>query len=191
MPVVEIKAITYRNDPIYHSCYLGRPPTETQLLLAVPMEAEIMRACPIKGLKRVHVKESGSTFICVAQIEKTFEGQANWLGAAILGTQAGRPIKYLILVDKDIDPLNDAQVDWALATTTQPSRDVTILSNMTGIYLDPSMNDDEKKASLTSKLIIDATKPLVTDFPETPSVPANVSRKVESEWAKYGIGLSR
>ncbi|HJX24123.1 MAG TPA: UbiD family decarboxylase [Candidatus Bathyarchaeia archaeon] len=190
MPVVEIKAITYRNDPIFHSCYLGQPPTETQLLLAVPMEAEIMRACPINGLKKVHVKEGGSTFICVAQIEKTFEGQANWLGAAILGTQAGRPIKYLILVDEDIDPLEDSQVDWALATRTQPSRDATILSNMTGIHLDPSMRDDLRKLSLTSKMIIDATKPLLTPFPETPAVPRDVAKKVESEWGSYGIELT-
>lgn len=189
MPVIEVKAITHRNNPIFHACYLGRPPTETQLLLAVPMEAEIMRACPIKGLKKVHVKESGSTFICVAQIEKSFEGQANWLGAAILGTQAGRPIKYLIIVDENIDPLSDAQVDWALATVTQPARDVTILRNMTGIHLDPSLRDDSKKASSTSKMIIDATKPSLTTFPETPNVPEEVAKKIDSNWSKYGISL--
>jgi 2,5-furandicarboxylate decarboxylase 1 len=187
MPVVEIKAMTYRNSPIYHSCFLGKPPTETQLLLAVPMEAEIMRACPIKGLKKVHVKESGSTFICVAQVEKTFEGQGNWLGLAILGTQAGRPIKYLIIVDENIDPLNDAQVDWALATITQPSRDITVISDVTGIHLDPSLRGDTKKASLTSKMIIDATKPLLTSFPETPNVPMEITEKIEQKWDSYGI----
>jgi 3-polyprenyl-4-hydroxybenzoate decarboxylase len=93
-------------------------------------------------------------------------------------------------VDADIDPLDDSQVDWALATTTQPSRDVTILTNMTGIHLDPSMRDDAKKSSLTSKLIIDATKPLLTPFPETPTVPRVVAEKVESEWGRYGIDLT-
>ena len=93
-------------------------------------------------------------------------------------------------MDEDIDPLEDSQVDWALATRTQPSRDATILSNMTGIHLDPSMRDDLRKLSLTSKMIIDATKPLLTPFPETPAVPRDVAKKVESEWGSYGIELT-
>jgi 4-hydroxy-3-polyprenylbenzoate decarboxylase len=154
------------------------------------MQAEIIRTCPLPGLKNINILEDGVSMIAIAQIEKKFEGAANWVASAILGCEAARMIKYLIIVDEDINPFNMKEVLWAVATRTQPDRDIFILPNTPGTSLDPSIHGDfNRKFGLISKMVIDATKKPKEEFPEVPDVPQEIKRLVEKRWTKYGIDV--
>ena len=65
-------------------------------------------------------------------------------------------MKKVTIVDEDIDIFDDRSVEWAVATRFQADKDLVILSNVQGSSLDPSA----QKSGLTSKLGLDATKPL-------------------------------
>ncbi len=191
-PVIELTAMTFRNNPIHQAVYEGRPPNEDSVMLAVPLESELVRLVPLPGLKRVHLGIGGcGAFNAVAAIEKRFEGHGKMMGMAILGAWAGRQIKNLIVVDDDIDPSDPTQVEWALATRVQPHRDVEIIRETLGVNLDPSLPRFERSSGLarTSKMIIDATRYDASDF-EVPCLPEpEVAARVERDWHRYDIPL--
>ncbi len=189
-PTIKIKAITHRNNPIYLGSYEGKPPQETNYMMGIPIEAEILRLVPIPGIRKVHVTEGGcGAFNCVVSIEKQFEGYGKMIAMAILGTWGARFIKNLIIVDSDIDPYNMTEVEWALATRFQPDRDLEIIKAVTGCILDPSLSEHERATghSRTSKMILDATR-YDADTYETPCAPKKEAlAEVEKNWSKYGL----
>ena len=189
-PVIKIKAITHRNDPIYAGSYEGLPPHDTDLLMGIPIETEILRLVPLPGIQKVHVTEGGcGAFNCVISIKKQFEGYGKMIGMAALGTWGARFVKTLIVVDDDVDAFDWTQVEWALATRVQPHRDVEIISDVVGCILDPSLPLHERQTghSRTSKMIIDATKYDAAEF-ENPCRPKpEVMERVNREWAEYSI----
>ena len=191
-PVVEIKAITHRDQTIYHGLYNGRPPTEEHVIRGIPMEIQIVQQCPLPGIKKVNLTLGGcANFNAVVSIEKRFEGAGKMMGLAILGTTVGRLLKNLVIVDGDIDPSDWVQVEWALATRMQPHRDVDVIKDLAGVLLDPSLPVSEKITgrARTSKMIIDATRYDAAEY-EVPCMPkADTTERVARDWAKYGINL--
>jgi UbiD family decarboxylase len=189
-PVIRIKAITFRTDPIYLATYVGKPPHEDCQLKGIPVEFEILRSVSIPGIKKVNVTEGGAgAFNCFVSIEKKFEGYGKMIAMAVLGTWGARFIKNLIIVDDDIDPFDPTAVEWALATRVQPDRDVEIIKAVTGVILDPSLPEEERATgtSRTAKLIIDATRYDAEKF-EIPCLPdRETMQRVEKNWEKYGL----
>ena len=188
-PIITIKAITHRGDPIYQAGFEGRPPKESSVAEHIPHEAEILRSVKLPGLCQVYMPVGGIRMVAIASMKKLYEGYAKVMGMAILATEPGRLIKTLILVDEDVNPFDRNMVDWALATRFQPARDLILLEGLPGMPLDPSMPKEEKlnQTNRTSKVIIDATAPLDKDFPPQVKVPKEVMEKVEKAWADYGI----
>jgi len=86
-------------------------------------------------------------------------------------------VKNIVVVDGDVDPYNEQEVMWAVATRVQADQDVEILKNVKGNTLDPSQIDDV----MTSKMIIDATIPLGRPFSERVRVPDAALERVKLE----------
>ncbi|MBI4334687.1 MAG: UbiD family decarboxylase [Chloroflexi bacterium] len=186
---VEIKAITHRNNPVHQAAYIRKPPSEV-LTVKRCWEAEVVRQCPLPGLVKLSLPEGGcSGAVAIASIKKTFDGQGKMMGMGILGTQAGRCAKIVIVVDEDIDPFNLTDVLWAMSTRFQPERDVEVIKDVAGWGLDPSIpkRDQELGTNLVSKMIIDATRPVKEPFPEVIAPKKDVMERVKREWQKYGI----
>jgi len=81
-------------------------------------------------------------------------------------------IKRVVVVDHDVDIYDNARVNWALATRSQPDRDIVVISNARGSDLDPSTAGDD---GFTSKWGVDATaKPLLSEFTPRHKFPADV-----------------
>ena len=82
-----------------------------------------------------------------------------------------------MVVDSDIDPFNEQEVMFAVATRTQARESVDIIKNVKGNTLDPSQTDD----IMTDKLLIDATVPLGRPFAARIRVPEDALRKFPLE----------
>ena len=67
-------------------------------------------------------------------------------------------MKQVTIVDEDIDVYDDRDVEWAVATRFQADRSLVVLHGVRGSSIDPSARD-----GFTSKVGIDATKPLDGD----------------------------
>src|SRR5947199_303497 len=64
----------------------------------------------------------------------------------------------VLVVDEEIDIFDDRDVEWAIATRFQADRGLVVLHDVRGSSIDPSARD-----GFTSKMGIDATKPLAAD----------------------------
>jgi 3-polyprenyl-4-hydroxybenzoate decarboxylase len=73
-----------------------------------------------------------------------------------------------------VNPEDKAEVMWALASRVQADKDVTILKNLQGQVLDPSLRHEIK----SSGMIIDATLPLDRPFPQRGEVPEELRKKI-------------
>ena len=139
------------------------------LLSTVPMEANLLRAVRsmVPSVRAVRVP---SPFTCFVSIEQRLKGQAKNAIMAVFG--ADLYIKRVVVVDHDVDVYDDRQVNWALATRSQPDRDMVIVSGARGSDLDPSTSGDD---GYTAKWGVDATaKPLLKDFTPRHHFPPEV-----------------
>jgi len=155
-PILDITAVTHRHRPIYHAINgYGR---ETIMLRKYVLEASLLKvlkaAVPIVtdaemtagGLHRFHA---------VVQVRKAstqHEGLQRNVIAAAFG--ALKDLDQVIVVDDDIDIRSPADVEYALATRMEASRDLILIPGARGHeYVRIGQN------GIRTKLGIDATVP--------------------------------
>jgi UbiD family decarboxylase len=163
--VVKITAICHRRDAIYQDIVPGISDEHTSLL-AVPAEARLLKtlrqhfpnatavAYPKSGTCRLHA---------YIALRRPTAGQARNAAAMAFGDDLS--LKLVVVVDDDVDVKNDGDVLWAMATRMQAHDDIDIIRNAMGAILDPSNN-----AGLTSKMMVDATRPS-QGFPKRHTIP--------------------
>lgn len=157
-PVIEVRSITHRNNPIMENLYLGVPWTEHDYLVAlntsVPLYQQIKKTMPeVKAVNAMYTHGIG----VIISTKQRFGGFGKATAMRLLSTPHGMPYsKIIIVVDDTVDPFNFEQVMWAMTTQVNPDQDVNVLKNMPGMPLDPS----SVPPGMHSKLIIDATTPV-------------------------------
>jgi UbiD family decarboxylase len=165
-PVLKVLKVYLDVNELTHVILSGG--LEASLLIGFTKEAAIWEAVS-KVVARVHkvrlTPASGGWLHAIISIDKRHEGDAK---NAIMAAFAAHPsLKYVIVVDSDIDPDDPSQVEWAIATRFQADEDLVIVRNVRGSTLDPSSRD-----GLTAKMGIDATKPLNAGMEyEKPRIP--------------------
>jgi 2,5-furandicarboxylate decarboxylase 1 len=178
-PVARFHAITHRKDAYYLTTFNGHP--DQGLIGAIPKEAAIYEIArrSVPGLKAVHLTPGGvNRYICYLSMDQRVSGEAK---DAILAAFIGDwHIKYSIAVDSDVDIFNDAEVLWAISTRTQPHQDTFVIPEAMGSPLDPTVGSRGTR-TLTSRMGIDATKPVAEPFSEVCEVPKDLLEKMKVE----------
>lgn len=183
-PVMDVQAITYRRDAIYHDIHLGG--RDQDHLGGIPLEGSLHRAVKqtVPTVKNVHLPSSGcSRFHAYVQIKKTAAGQGREAIIAALGVD--RRVKHVVVVDEDINIFDDAEVLWAVATRSRWDRDMIVIPNMIMTTRDPtaysgSPGDLSYHAYTVAKGGIDATVPAPPEpFEIRIKVPDDVMNKVQ------------
>lgn len=189
-PKFEITAITMRSAPIYLSTYTGRPPDECSVLgealneLLIPMLiAQFPEICDF------FLPPEGCSYrIAVVSIKKAYPGHARRIIMGIFSfLRQFTYVKYVIVVDSDINVREWKDVMWAIATRMDPVRDLVLLEHTPIDYLDFA----SPEAGLGSKAGFDATN---KTYPETKrewGVPVkmcdDIIEKVTKKWKSYGF----
>jgi 2,5-furandicarboxylate decarboxylase 1 len=152
--VVEIDALTHRQNPLFHTIVGGG--LEHLLLGGIPREATLLahlrRSFP--GVRDVHLAKGGvCRYHLVVQMRKLQDGEAK---NVIMGAFGGHyDIKHVVVVDEDVNIHDPTEVEWAIATRFQADRDLVLVSEAQGSKLDPSARN-----GVGAKMGFDATKPL-------------------------------
>jgi len=152
-PVFQVDRLYQRKDAILHLILPGG--LEHYLLMGLPREPVIFKTVRqvVPRIHAVRLTEGGCCWLHgVISITKNKEGDA--MNAAMAAFTGHPSMKQVIVVDQDIDIYDDRQVEWAVASRFQASRGLLVINNAAGSSLDPSAE------GTTSKLAIDATKPL-------------------------------
>jgi len=154
-PVFHIRRITHRRDYIYQATVVGKLWNE-DVHISRAIERMFLPGIRflIPDVVDVFLPEEGLfNDICFVSIRKLYPGQGRKVGMAILSSGQMMFTKYVVVVDDDIDVRDRAQVMWAVATRTDPYRDVEIIKSSVADSLDhASMSPD-----VGGKMIIDAT----------------------------------
>jgi UbiD family decarboxylase len=148
--VFRVTAITRRRDAMYHAILAGG--TEDLNLVGVPIQAEIYKKVSSFVPKIRDIATPGYVFGCVISIDKQNEDQAKNAMLAALGGYSWT--KVVVVVDKDVDPFDAADVLWAIQTRCTPE---------TGIYVVPrvpSYTREDVRDVHRGKVGIDATAPI-------------------------------
>ncbi len=156
-PVMNVTAVTHRENPLYLSTYTGRPPDEPAIIgevfnrLALPT----IRA-QIPDILDVWLPPAACSYrMAVVSIDKRYPGQARRVMMALWGMLPQFSYtKSIIVVDDDIDVRNWDDIAWAIATRMDPARDVMMMQNTPIDYLDFA----SAQPGLTGKMGFDATR---------------------------------
>ena len=166
LPVIKVKAITTRKDPILQT--LVGPGEEHVSLAGIPTEASIHMALQdaLPGLlKNVYAHSAGGgKLLAVLQIAKrNAADDGNARQAALIALAVYRELKNVILVDEDVDLFDTDDVLWAMQTRYQGDLDTIFVPGVTGHVLDPSQsplyNSRLPDKGITCKTIFDCTVP--------------------------------
>lgn len=174
--VIDVKAITHRRDAIWQDVFVSH--RENWTLGGVPKEGEIFEAVRayVPTVRSVHFPFSGDCrLFCYISIDKQEDGDAKQ--AALIALATCDFIKYVVVVDADVDPFNEGEVLWAMATRCQPSEDIEVIRNVKSSPLDPSIPGHSEG----SKMIIDATLPKRRPFAIRTKVPQRVLDNINLE----------
>lgn len=171
--VLEVSAVTHRNDPIYHDIFSAH--ADHNMAAKVQREAVAFKRIKLAmpTVRDVELPLSGNCRHTVyVSIKKDYDGQGK---IAALSAMASDPmIKLAVIVDDDVDVRNEREVWWAVVTRTQIDRALTMVPEAYVAELDPSaysIRSRSDRASLNTKWSIDATRPIDQPFQEKADVP--------------------
>jgi len=191
-PIINVKKVYYRNNPII----LGQPPVKPPVNTFYPIPIHTaswlwneLEAGGNYGIEGVYVHGPGARIIGVISVKQRYPGHSMALAsqaAALLGGGActGR---YIITVDEDIDPSNLDEVLWAVTTRVNPDTQIHMLPGFLTSKLDPMIPPERRSAGdfTTTKVIIDACRPYhwKSTFPPTNVAGKELREQTLAKWA--------
>ncbi len=186
-PVLKVKSIMHRTDPIMHGAPPLRPPQTNNLtfdIVGVPrVWDELDRS--IRDVKGVWSMLLSGDHIVVVSISQKYAGHAKQAGLLV----AGMPLainRFVIIVDDDIDPSNNDEVLWALGTRVDPTNSIDIVRDCLSTPLDSMIPPDKRSRGefTTSKAVINACRPWGwrKEFPKDVRSSPELREKTLKKW---------
>jgi UbiD family decarboxylase len=187
-PVLQVTCITHRNGYIWPGAYVTKPfpPCEDTVVRSASVDAGILsqarRVMP--EIKNFHMMESsGDSYWGVVQIgKKPYAHFAKQVMDAIWATHKGCWIKFLVVVDDDIDLYSIDDIIWAISMRVQPHSDTYVVSDHIGYPLDPSAG----VPGISSHMGIDATVKVPERFNSYPQLSIASDSLLGEIARKYG-----
>jgi 4-hydroxy-3-polyprenylbenzoate decarboxylase len=189
-PVFHVTAVTMREDAIYPSIVVGKPPaedawlgkaTERIFLPAVKMTVpEIVDYdLPVAGVFHN---------CCIVSIRKAFPGHAKKVMHAIWGLGMLSLTKAVVVVDEHVNVHDYEEVFFYVGANVDPSRDVLISEGPLD-HLDHAPTHQFFGGKLgidaTAKGPDEGTRP----WPQEIEMSEEIRALVDRRWEEYGIGI--
>lgn len=189
-PVFTVTAMTYREDPIYHSTYTGRPPDEPAVLGAALNEVFVpILKKQFPEIIDFYLPPEGCSYrLAVVTMRKEYPGHAKRVMLGVWSfLRQFMYTKFIIVTDDDINARNWEDIIWAMTTRMDPRRDSVFVDNTPIDYLDFA----SPVAGLGSKVGFDATHkwPGETDreWGHAIAMSDEVKTRIDSMWSELGI----
>jgi UbiD family decarboxylase len=192
-PVLRVKRVYFRNNPIMTGAPPSKPPTEATFYKSFWRSAMIwdeLEKAGVPDIQGVWCPPEGNTrLFTVVSIKQRYPGHARQAGILASQCHAAAYLgRFTVVVDEDIDPTDMKDVIWAMTTRCDPVEDIEILRRCWSSPLDPILpkSKKDKNASFNSRAIIDACRPYewIKDFPQSVKVPDELAKQVRAKWGK-------
>lgn len=187
-PVLEVKAVYHRDDPILLGVPPQKPPYEAHRFRQYLRSANLRRELRLAGVPDVVAAwchgVGGCRLFNVVAITQRYPGHATQAGMVASQCRTGAYLgRITVVVDDDIDVSDLTEVIWAVCTRADPERDMQILRRAWSGPLDPAISPGEK--GFSSRLVIDATRPWEwrDRFPEAIGPSPEEKRRTRDRWS--------
>jgi UbiD family decarboxylase len=198
-PVIDVKAIYHRNDPVLVGVPpMGAGPDEMARYRAVMRSAIIKQNMANAGVPEVRQvwchEVGGARMFHGVAIKQRYPGHATQAGmvAAQCGGSAYAS-KYIVVTDEDVDVTNLEQLIWAMLMRTDPKESIQFITGSWDSPADPRLPPERRKAGdLThSVAIIDACRPYYwrDQFPPANTPSPEVTHKAREKFGWLLDGL--
>lgn len=194
-PIIDIKCIHYRNNPILTCALMADyPACEQVLLFAIARSARIwddLDRLGVPGIKGVYAypAAAGGFGMIIVSLEQRYAGHAQQVAALAAQCPGGAYYtKWIIVVDEDVDPTDINQVIWAMSTRCNPAEAIDILRNTWSTWLDPSQNPPEERP-YGSKALIYACKEhkYIDRFSKRSKIRRALYDRLSQRWKELGM----
>ena len=190
-PVFTIERITHRNNPVYHSSYMGRSPWDEPSVLAMALN-EVFIPILQKQFPEIvdfYLPPEGCSYrVACVSIKKRYPGHARRVMFGVWSyLRQFTYTKFVIVTDDDINVRDWKEVIWAMTTRMDPARDTLVVENTPIDYLDFA----SPAPSLGGKLGMDATNKWPGETTRAWGKPIamseDVKRRVDELWKSLNI----
>jgi 4-hydroxy-3-polyprenylbenzoate decarboxylase len=185
-PKMHITAIVHRDNPIYLSTIVGRPPQEDKYLgWATERIFLPLIKFNLPEVVDYHLPAEGCFHnFCFVSIKKRYPGHAFKVAYALLGLGLMSLEKVIVVFDDWVNVHDIQEVLWAWGNNMDPSRDVLILRGPIDV-LDHSTNS----VGFGGKMVIDATtkwkeEGYTREWPKVIEMSKEVKDKIDSLWQR-------
>jgi 4-hydroxy-3-polyprenylbenzoate decarboxylase len=143
-PVIRVKAVYHRNDPIIEDeAPLWPGAYRVDLSLRAGVLWDQLESAGIQDIVGVY---DHTKYLWVVSVKQRYAGHAKQVGHGVIASSASaRHGRYVVVVDEDIDPTNMKEVLWAMMTRVDPKTDIETVEDCLSTPLDPRMSPDQKK----------------------------------------------
>jgi 4-hydroxy-3-polyprenylbenzoate decarboxylase len=189
-PVFHLTCITHRKRPVYLTTVVGIPPMEDYYLgkaserIFLPL---IRKTLP--EIVDMHFPAAGIFHnIVLVSIDKRYPGHARKIMNAFWGLGQLMFSKTIIVVDKDVNVQNEAEVAWIVGTHYDPERDIQFTRGPVD-----DLEDASDLPAYGSKIGIDATRKWTSEgftrpWPTKIETTKDAARVAAEHWERIRQG---
>ena len=174
-PTIRVTGFRYRKGAIYHAVVPWAREVDSLLYLVHGLDFIPKMRREIPSLRRIHLVPMTFGSHVVMSIDTDHKGE---IRRALTLALSFTSVKKAIVVDIDVDPEDDQEVEWALATRFQADRDLIVIPELRSQPIDPSAQWTGE-GFLSAKMGLDATRPKKEGF-EKVDVPEEVKRRLSA-----------
>jgi UbiD family decarboxylase len=195
VPLMSVRRIFYRNDPII----LGVPPMKPSIpsIFAFPFGAaqlwDQLEKAGIPDIKGVWGFVSGAQagMFTVIALKQRYAGHSKQAGLAAATCRAGAyGGKFIVVVDEDVDITNAEDVIWVMGTRCNIREDIELIKGIWTSPADPAIHPKMRSTQnyTSDRIIIDACRPYqwMENFP---IVNAFDQKRKEEALLKWGLSF--
>ncbi|MEK7783184.1 MAG: UbiD family decarboxylase [Candidatus Binatota bacterium] len=172
-PVIRVKALYHRNNPILQDeAPLWPGAYRMDLSLRAGLLWDQLESAGVQDVVGVY---DHTKYLWVVAIKQRYGGHAKQAAhLALAASASARHGRYVVVVDEDIDPTNLKEVLWAMETRVDPAKDIEIVEGCWSTPLDPRMTPEQKatRDHTNSRAIFYAVRPFAwrDKFPQVSRV---------------------
>ena len=196
-PIHQVKAITYRNNPILTVSNTGVPVDEYHLDVGLVRSAELYARLRSDGIPVVAVNAppQGVGFLIIVSVSGRTPNIVERVTSSIWGSAQGANAPFVFVVNDDVDVFDIWQVMHAMVTRCHPYRNIWKVKRASAIPFMTFLNAYERSQRLGAKVYFDCTWPTewdpATEIPPKISFEDNYSKEVKEHvlknWENYGF----
>jgi len=192
-PQVHVTAITMREQPIFPSTIVGRPPMEDYYLGHATERIFLpLLKLTIPEIVDYHMPAEGIFHNLVfVSIKKEYPGQAYKVMNALWGQGLMSLAKVLIIVDEWVNVRDPREAWWVALNNIDPQRDARFTMGPMDV-----LDHSSRAFTYGSKMGLDATRKLpeegfVREWPGVITMDDETKRRVDVMWGELGLGEQR